>query len=163
MVAKTMSPQPLPLNQILRGSYRLIKPHILIDCQHNSRSCTAFHQITGLLQAHGQGLLGQNTPQSPPTRLHRLPDDLRLHIRWHSDVQDFQTWILEQVADPLIHRRDTETSGHHGRRFRTPRSNRQRLPSGLLIGHQMAIPHDEAGPDTSDPPVRTTGQFRLIP
>lgn len=89
--------------------------------------------------------------------LDRLADQRRLHVGRNGEVQDVNAPIGEQIADGGMAARNSvclsDLLGTGGIACR----DRDRVEARLAVGDEVAIAHDEAGPDAADPEIPTAG------
>jgi hypothetical protein len=57
--------------------------------------------LAGFRVVHGKRFLRQNAFQMAPVA-HRLPHDAELLVRWHSDVEDLNGGISQQLLERAI-------------------------------------------------------------
>ena len=93
--------------------------------------------------------------------IHSSSDHIKLTIRRHGNVQDFHFRMpddgLDRIANSfnLVPSSDVLCGGS------SSRSDGHRIQSMLSVSNQLAIGHNESGPDASDARTSIHGQHRL--
>ena len=138
------------LQQCLQRPNRLVIAHVLVDAERNARRFVGAHDRRRLPRVHGQRLLRQDSLQIWLPLLDDLQQDLRLLVRRHRHVDNFNLLVLKQLAPvvvDLLHaprRRDLLCP------LPRSRGDGHAPVAGVFIRQQMAIPHDEAGANRAD-------------
>ena len=124
-------------------------PHVLIDRQHDAGPFTRLDEFPPLGKCHCQRLLRENPADVIGVPEH-LANHVRLILRRHADVDDRHLGIRQQVVGGLVDARDSP----HGRdllgSFPRARRDSHHPETGLPIGDEVAVAHDEPRPDHPD-------------
>ncbi len=89
-----------------------------------------------------------------------LQDNLRLGGRGHSNVQHFYASIAQQIVKIVVDALDREGLSQRLCMSLGSARNGNGIETRFAIGRQMAIAHDETGPDGADPPILALGPAR---
>ena len=114
----------------------------------SSQTCD---HLDRLRQGERDRLLGEDALDVRPAR--RLTDYLELLVRRVGDVDDLHFRVVEQFLPGVVDLRDVVRLGGGLGVLGRSRGDRDGAETGLVVGRQMDVPHDEPGADAADPVV----------
>src|SRR5262249_14069504 len=94
--------------------------------------------------------------------LHDLADQGRLQVGRHGDVQNFDGRIGEEGIDAIVDFGDLVLLGGGAGMLDIARGDGYGIETGLTVGNQVAIAHNEAGAEAADAKVLAARQLRQI-
>ena len=92
----------------------------------------------------------------------RGQDDGRLHVRRHGHVEDFDRAVGEEGFDGVVDGRDGVPLGDGAGLGRVARGDGDGVEARLAVGDEVAVAHDEPGPDAADAEVPAARQPRQV-
>ena len=102
-------------------------------------------------------------PRSRPfAEFDRAADQVRLRVRRHGDVEDLDLRVGEQCVDGVVNGRDRVLRGDFARGGGVPRRDGDGVEAGVAVRDEVAVAHDEPGPDAADPPVLALRESRAV-
>ena len=148
------------LQQALACADRLVVTHVLIHGQHDPGRLAHLDDLGRLGVIHPQRLLRQNAADVI-VPVDDLPDHVELSVRRHGDVEDLHLAVFQHPLVAVVNGQPMPLR-HRASVFRIAGRDRHGVEARLAIGDQVAVGHDEPGPDATDRGTLVDRQSRQV-
>ena len=138
--------------QRLAGADRLVVTHVLVHGQHDPGLFADLDRGDGLGVIRAQRFLCEDALGGAASA--GGLDDGELIVGRHGDVEHLDRCVVEQLLDRVVHGRDAVLRCALGGVVAGAGSDGDWVETGLTVGNQVAVVHDEPAADAADAPVQ---------